>query len=99
VSLFNSLKECLKNLQDSPDIIFLDQALIEQDGQESIREIKYRHPGLYIVVFSTNSNMKMIVEAFKQGAFDYLIRGEKDMQMIGIVLREIEAKAAREVRS
>lgn len=99
VSLFGSLKECLKRLVDSPDVIFLDQKFIPMDGQESLREIKYKNPGIHIIVFSTNSNMKMIVEAFKQGAFDYVIRGEKDIQMIGIILREIEAKMTREVQN
>ena len=99
VVLFNSLQECLNCLKDSPDIIFLDQKLIEDHGKESIRETKYRHPGLHIVVFSTNSNMKQVVDAFKQGAFDYLIRGEKDMQMIDIILREISAKVDKAVKS
>jgi polysaccharide export outer membrane protein len=99
VSLFNSLKDCLKNLIDSPDIIFLDQQFVAEDGSESIREIKYRNSNIHIVVFSTNSNMKMIVEAFKQGAFDYVIRGEKDIQMIGIILKEIETKVTREISS
>lgn len=99
VSLFDSLKDCLKGLVNSPDVIFLDQKFIALDGQESIREIKYKNPGIHIIVFSTSSNMKMIVEAFKQGAFDYVIRGEKDIQMIGIILREIEAKMTKEVQS
>lgn len=58
----------------NPDFIFLDLNMPRMDGKECLQEIKKidRLKGIPIIIYSTSSEQKDILETRKLGASDYL---------------------------
>ncbi len=66
-------EEALASLDESqPDIITLDAVLPGMDGLETLRHLKQRIPDVPVVMLSGHGQARMIVEAMKLGASDFL---------------------------
>ncbi|RLB11781.1 MAG: DNA-binding response regulator [Deltaproteobacteria bacterium] len=67
--------EALKLIKKfKPDIALVDISLPDINGIELIRKIKKRFSQVKIMVISVHSKIDYIVEAFKAGAFGYLVK-------------------------
>ena len=88
LSFDNSLA-CLNNLTQEPHIIFLDHRMDSLSGLEVLRKIKLFNPNIYVVFISGQDDIQVAVNALKLGAFDYIIKGEGDLQKIADVLKRI----------
>ncbi len=89
VHLFDNGQECINNLTLQPDIIFLDHEMEPLNGLEVLKKIKRFNPDIYLVVVSGQDNMQVSINALKYGAFDYIIKGEKDEELITKVTDKI----------
>ena len=67
--------ELLKNT--TIDIIILDLALPESQGLETLHELS-KHTNVPIIVMSGLENETTAMEAIKNGAKDYLVKGKVD---------------------
>jgi two-component system response regulator AtoC len=66
-------EEALACLDEAkPDIITLDAVLPGMDGLETLRHLKQRMPDVPVVMLSGHGQARMIVEAMKLGASDFL---------------------------
>ncbi len=73
VKSFLSAKECLKQLNDPPHLILLDQHLGENElGLDFIRDIKEKASETPIVFLSADNDVYTATKALKMGAFDYI---------------------------
>lgn len=88
VSVYSSGKELKENLYKNPDLIFLDYNLDDIKGIELLTQIKEFNPHIHIVVVSGQENMDIAVQFLKNGAFDYIIKDENDMEKISIVIEK-----------
>ena len=57
-----------------PDIAIIDMMMPGHNGLEVIRQAKYFHPSMYIIVLSMNSNDAYVLEALKRGASGYVLK-------------------------
>lgn len=73
---FNNGNDCLSNLDQKPDIIFLDHNMDGLTGFEVLKKIKRNNPNIYIVMVSGQKTIKTAVDALKYGAFDYIIKDQ-----------------------
>ena len=89
VTTFDNGTDCLNSLTDTPDIIFLDHNMDVLTGFELLKKIKRFNPNLYVVMISGQDNMKTAVDALKYGAFDYIIKGDREEEKIEDVLKRI----------
>lgn len=89
ISIYNNGTECLENLTHKPDIIFLDHSMDVLNGLEVLQEIKRFNPDIYVIFISARENIEAAVNALKYGAFDYIIKGENDLENIKKVLEKI----------
>jgi DNA-binding NtrC family response regulator len=71
---FDNGTDCLNNLNQDPDIIFLDHNMDDMTGFEVLKKIKRYNPNIYVVMISGQENIKTAVDALKYGAFDYVIK-------------------------
>lgn len=74
VKQFNDGKQCLLQLNEKPDVIFVDFNMESISGSELIAQIKLINPSIFIVMISSQSNTKPSYEALKLGAFDFILK-------------------------
>lgn len=82
---FNSGEECIKNLHENPDIVFLDynfdlagtKAL---DGIQILNSIKAQCPDAEIVMMSGQDNVEIAMNTVRYGAYDYIVKNESAFQ-------------------
>lgn len=90
ITSYNNGQDCINHLTEQPDIIFLDYNMAPLDGLEVLKKIKRFNPDIYLVVLSGQADMQVAINALKYGAFDYIIKGESDLDMINVVLQKIK---------
>ena len=86
VSLFSSGEELLLNLNQNPDLIFLDYNLGDYKGLDLLKKIKHSHPGIDVVIVSGQDNMETTIQLIQNGAFDYIIKNEYETERINEVV-------------
>lgn len=89
VSLFENGSDCLNRLTENPDIIFLDHGMGDLTGIEVLKKIKRFNPDIYVVFLSGQEHIETAVSALKYGAFDYIVKGDMDLDNITKVLAKI----------
>jgi len=94
----NQLSIGLKNLQRGEfNIILLDLNLPDSYGLETLHRTIEHEPGLPIVIYSAIDDEETAVEAVKEGAQDYLIKGQTDSNLLTRSIRyAIERKRAQQ---
>lgn len=73
---FSNGFDCLKSLNENPDIIFLDNDIEDASSFKILKEIKSFNPSIYVVVLSSDKSMKTKSDAYQYGAFDFLLKDE-----------------------
>ena len=63
-----------KSKEEQPDIIFMDVVMPKMDGITAIKHIKNQVVDTKIIVCSSMSNKKVIMEAIFAGAYTYLYK-------------------------
>lgn len=89
VTAFGNGTDCLNQIAENPDVVFLDYNMDTLTGYEVLKKIKRYNPNIYIVMISGQENIKAAVDTLKHGAFDYIQKGEMEEQKIEQVLDRI----------
>ncbi|MGC9066738.1 MAG: sigma-54-dependent transcriptional regulator [Candidatus Ratteibacteria bacterium] len=85
----SSGKEGLEILSNNEiDIVFLDILMPDQDGLETLREIKKIDDTLPVVMLTAVSKLSTAIEAMKLGAYDYLTK-PFDVEEIRLIVQKI----------
>lgn len=69
------------------DIILLDLSLPDSHGFDTLKAVRSRSPDIPIVILTGLGDERVAVEAVKQGAQDYLVKGEVDSNLLVRSLR------------
>lgn len=91
ISSFDSGKELLSNLHQKPAVIILDYYLGDYEASGLLAKIQSTNPGVYVVILSGQSEMEVTIDMLKNGAFDYIVKNEFQLQKIGAVLGRLIA--------
>ncbi|MGZ4056191.1 MAG: sigma-54-dependent transcriptional regulator [Bacteroidia bacterium] len=84
-------KSGLKKLeQNNIDVILCDVKLPDGNGVELINKIKAQYPLTEIILLTAYGNIKDGVQAIKNGAFDYLTKGDDNEKIIPLLYRAFE---------
>ena len=91
---FSSGEDCLQNLSQNPDIIFLDYNLNSvnkkaKDGLSVLKEIKKTNPNTEVVMFSGQEKIEVAVNTMTFGAFDYIVKSESAFVRAENVIKNI----------
>jgi len=80
--------EGLQKAQDFlPDIVLSDIEMPGKNGVDSVKDILLLHPDCSVIMMTAFGSMDTAIEAFRQGAVDYILKP--------IVLDELEKKLVR----
>ncbi|MEN9523598.1 MAG: hypothetical protein RL065_1975 [Bacteroidota bacterium] len=91
IRCFNSGHECLNDLIEKPDVVFLDHEMPEITGVEVLKKIKRFDPDIFVVVVSGQETIQVAIDFLKFGAFDYIIKNGNEGKAIEIVMSKILA--------
>lgn len=84
-------KNGLKKLeQNNIDIILCDVKLPDGNGVDLTQKIKEKYPNLEVILLTAYGNIPDGVQAIKNGAFDYIVKGDDNNKIIPLLYRAIE---------
>ncbi|MES2775896.1 MAG: sigma-54 dependent transcriptional regulator [Bacteroidota bacterium] len=76
--------------QDMPDVILCDVKLPDGNGVDFIKEVKASHPVIEIIFLTAYGNIPDGVQAMKNGAFDYITKGDDNNRIIPLLNKAID---------
>lgn len=87
-------KSGLKKLeQNSFDVVLCDVKLPDGNGVDLTISIKEKYPQTEIILLTAYGNIPDGVQAIKNGAFDYIVKGDDNNKIIPLLHRAIEKSA------
>ncbi|MCD0468716.1 response regulator [Flavobacterium sp. JAS] len=89
ITYYTNTRDCIDNLHQNPDIIFLYHNLEDINGFEVLKKIKQYNPDIYVIIISGGENTKTTVDALRFGAFDYVIKANDIYEKIGLIIEKI----------
>jgi len=81
--------DCINKLELEPDIIFLDYDMQPINGLEVLKKVKESKNDIFILIISQHKDKQIVLDSFKHGAFDYIVKGDHDLEMISTAVNKI----------
>lgn len=95
INVFAYGENCLDKMEEEkPDIVVLDYYLnaIREDAQtgvEVLKKVKELSPNTIVIMISGQDDMETALECIRNGAYDYIIKNEKAMQRLELVINKV----------
>lgn len=84
-------QSALKLLKAQPfDVVLCDVFLPDGNGVDFIREIKKHRPDAEVILLTAHGNIPDGVQAIKNGAFDYITKGDDNRKIIPTISRAVD---------
>ncbi|HNR16265.1 MAG TPA: sigma-54 dependent transcriptional regulator [Chitinophagaceae bacterium] len=91
VSEAGSLKEAVKLLdKESSDVVLCDVKLPDGNGVDFVKESKTRYSATEFILLTAYGNIADGVQAMRNGAFDYITKGDDNDKIIPLLHRALE---------
>lgn len=74
ITVFSSGDQALTHIDHRTDIVILDHDLITENGNDILKKIKIVNPLIEIIMLSSNQEVSNVIESFRLGARDYVIK-------------------------
>jgi two-component system NtrC family response regulator len=85
------IKTALKKLdQTEIDIVLCDVKLPDGNGVEFLKTIRDKYPLIEVILLTAYGNIPDGVQAIKNGAFDYITKGDDNNRIIPLLYRAME---------
>ena len=83
--------------RQQPDVALCDVFLPDGNGVDLVLNIKKTAPNVEVILLTAHGNIPDGVQAIKNGAFDYITKGDDNNKIIPLISRAVE-KAKMNVR-
>lgn len=91
-------RAALKQLElQNPDVVLCDVFLPDGNGVDLVLAMKKAAPNVEVILLTAHGNIPDGVQAIKNGAFDYITKGDDNNKIIPLISRAVE-KARMNVR-
>lgn len=80
ITSFESGVDCLNEIHQNPEVVFLDHQMDIYSGFDTLRKIKRYNPNIFVVMVSAQEDIDTAVATLKHGALDYI---RKDYNLEG----------------
>lgn len=92
----NSVKNALESLnRNQPEVILCDVRLPDGNGVDFIKTVKSQFPAIEIILLTAFGNIADGVQAIKNGAFDYIVKGNDNNRIIPLLHQAMELVTTR----
>jgi DNA-binding NtrC family response regulator len=100
IETFFDGKSFLDKLGENPDIVTLDYALPDMNGDAVLERIKSYDAGIQIIMISAQEDIKTAVSLLREGAYDYITKDENIRERLLNAIHNIQAteKLRKQVR-
>jgi DNA-binding NtrC family response regulator len=88
VSTFAAAKKAIQ--KQTPDIILCDVKLPDGNGVDIVKEIKAQYPAPEIILLTAYGNIADGVQAMRNGAYDYIIKGDDNDKIIPLLHKAVD---------
>lgn len=86
-----SLTAATKVLErETIDVVLCDVKLPDGNGVDFVKEIKLKHPAIEIILLTAYGNIADGVQAMRNGAFDYITKGDDNDKIIPLLHRALD---------
>lgn len=89
ISTFYDGESCLGKIDRNTHIVILDYFLGGKNGLEILKEIKNRNSETEVIMLSSNDDIGLMIESFKIGAKDYVIKGPSSWKKVSSIINYI----------
>lgn len=90
-------KHGLKSLeQEEVNVVITDVRLPDANGVELTRRIKEKYPAVEVIVLTSFGSIEDGVTAIKNGAFDYLVKGDHQQKLLPLLNKATEKAALQQ---
>lgn len=89
ISTFLTGASALKEINKDTDIVILDYDLGGENGNDVLKSIKSINSDTEVIMFTSNDEIATAIESFKNGASDYVIKGDKSLKKIVSLINKI----------
>lgn len=94
VVAFDYGEDCLKELNQNPDLIILDYLFHRQgtevmNGLAILEAIKDRKPDIPVIILSGQDKGEVVLELARKGIEEYVIKDNKLIDNLSIAIKEI----------
>ncbi len=94
VTQVGDCKSALKKMEQQEfDVVLCDVKLPDGNGVEFSKKIKEKYPSVEIILLTAYGNIPDGVQAIKNGAFDYITKGDDNNKIIPLLYRALEKVA------
>lgn len=90
ITAFNSGDECLEQLKEKPDLIFLDYNMEGMNGIDVLKAIKANTPDILVYIISGQESTQVAAEAIQHGAINYLVKSSLSPEKMPAVMAQAE---------
>ena len=87
-STYAAAKKLLQ--KEKPDIILCDVKLPDGNGVEMVKELRALYPSIEIILLTAYGNIADGVQAMRNGAFDYITKGDDNDKIIPLLHKAID---------
>jgi two-component system response regulator AtoC len=89
ISTFYDGDSCLKKVDKDTHIVILDYFMEGKNGLETLKSIKSINPKTEVIMLSGNEDMALVIDSFRAGANDYVVKGSGAWKKISKVISHI----------
>jgi DNA-binding NtrC family response regulator len=95
----DDIKTGLKRLESTDiDVVICDVKLPDGSGVDAVKHIKEKHPNVEVILLTAYGNIPDGVQAIKNGAFDYITKGDDNNKIIPLLYKAYDkASLAKKV--
>lgn len=88
-------RTALKQLEfQSPDVVLCDVFLPDGNGVDLVSSVKKTAPNVEIILLTAHGNIPDGVQAIKNGAFDYITKGDDNNKILPLIAKAMEKASA-----
>lgn len=89
VKTFHSAKALKASLHENPDIITLDYAMPDTNGEDLLGHILQESPETKIIIISGQEDIRVAIDLFKKGAHDYIQKDADTQQRLWMAIQNL----------
>ncbi len=86
ISSFYNSDSALKHIGSNTNIVILDNDSVKENGNDVLKAIKKLNSKTEVIMLSSNENIGIAIESFRNGATDFVLKGKQSRKKVGEII-------------